>query len=88
MSLFATKPLERILREQEDGEHSLRRTLGPVALIALGIGAVIGAGIFVITGKAAADHAGPGIVLYNVALAGLAIGLLILGFARPAPATA
>jgi APA family basic amino acid/polyamine antiporter len=73
LSLFATKPLERILREHEDGEHSLRRTLGPVALIALGIGAVIGAGIFVITGKAAADHAGPGIVLSFI-LAGIGCG--------------
>ena len=63
MNLFATKPLERILAEPEEAEHSLRRSLGPVALVALGIGAVIGAGIFVITGKAAADHAGAGIVL-------------------------
>lgn len=63
MSLFATKPLERILAEPDEAEHSLRRSLGPIALIALGIGAVIGAGIFTITGKAAADHTGPGIVL-------------------------
>jgi APA family basic amino acid/polyamine antiporter len=63
LNLFATKPLERILAEPEEAEHSLRRSLGPVALVALGIGAVIGAGIFVITGKAAADHAGAGIVL-------------------------
>jgi basic amino acid/polyamine antiporter, APA family len=55
--------MERILAEADDTEHSLKRTLGPVALIALGIGAVIGAGIFTLAGKAAADHAGPGIVL-------------------------
>ncbi len=63
MSLLATKPMERILAEADDTEHSLKRTLGPVALIALGIGAVIGAGIFTLAGKAAADHAGPAIVL-------------------------
>jgi APA family basic amino acid/polyamine antiporter len=63
LSLFATKPLERILTESEESEHSLRRTLGPGALIALGVGAVIGAGIFTLTGQAAAQNAGPGIVL-------------------------
>ena len=44
MGLFATKPLERLLGES-DGEHTLRRSLGPGSLIALGIGAIIGAGI-------------------------------------------
>jgi len=63
LSLFATKPLERILDESEEGEHSLRRSLGPGALIALGVGAVIGAGIFTLAGHAAAQNAGPGIVL-------------------------
>lgn len=62
MSLFATKPLSRILAESE-GEHALRRTLGPVQLIALGIGAIIGAGLFSLTGIAAANHAGPAVVL-------------------------
>ncbi len=46
MSLTATKPLARILRDCEAGEHKLKRTLGPVNLIALGIGAIIGAGLF------------------------------------------
>src|SRR3954451_22531338 len=68
MSLFAIKPLNRILAESE-GEHSLKRSLGGFALIALGIGAVIGAGIFTLTGKAAADHAGPAIVLSFVVAA-------------------
>lgn len=62
MSLFAVKPLERILAESE-GEHALKRTLGPVQLIALGIGAIIGAGLFSLTGIAAASHAGPAVVL-------------------------
>ena len=64
MSLFAVKSLERILAESESaGEHSLRRTLGPFALVALGVGAIIGAGIFTLTGVAAATSAGPAIVL-------------------------
>ena len=62
--LLAVKPLS-LLREEatEEGEHTLRRSLGPVNLITLGIGAIIGAGIFVLTGQAAALHAGPAIAL-------------------------
>jgi basic amino acid/polyamine antiporter, APA family len=70
--IFATKPLSVIAEEAADtGESSLRRALGPVNLITLGIGAIIGAGIFVITGQAAAQFAGPAIVLSFV-LAGVA----------------
>ncbi|MBZ5696225.1 MAG: amino acid permease [Acidobacteriia bacterium] len=62
--LFATKPLNRIMAEAEDvGEASLRRALGPINLVTLGIGAIIGAGIFVLTGHAAAQSAGPAIVV-------------------------
>jgi len=62
--LFATKPLHVIMEEAKDtGESSLRRALGPVNLITLGIGAIIGAGIFVLTGQAAATSAGPAIVV-------------------------
>jgi APA family basic amino acid/polyamine antiporter len=62
--LFAVKPLSRLLKEAEDeGESGLKRTLGPLNLITLGIGAIIGAGIFVLTGQAAAIHAGPAVVL-------------------------
>jgi basic amino acid/polyamine antiporter, APA family len=63
MSLFATKSLERIKAESEGGEHHLKKTLGPVNLVALGIGAIIGAGLFSLTGIAAAEHAGPAVVL-------------------------
>jgi len=63
MSLLATKPLSRIMAESEEGEHRLRRSLGPVSLIALGIGAIIGAGLFSLTGIAAAENAGPAVVL-------------------------
>ncbi|MGB0035663.1 MAG: amino acid permease [Candidatus Acidiferrales bacterium] len=63
-NMFATKPLDALLQEsQEQGEHALRRVLGPVNLVTLGIGAIIGAGIFVLTGTVAANFAGPAIVL-------------------------
>jgi basic amino acid/polyamine antiporter, APA family len=62
--LFATKPLDVLMKEaQETGEHSLKRALGPVNLVTLGIGAIIGAGIFVLTGTVAATFTGPAIVL-------------------------
>ena len=62
--LFATKPLQTIMTEaQDEGEHTLRRALGPVNLVTLGVGAIIGAGIFVLTGQAAATSAGPAIVV-------------------------
>ncbi len=63
MSLFTVKPLSRILAESESGEHTLKRTLGPTSLVALGIGAIIGAGLFSLTGIAAAENAGPAIAL-------------------------
>jgi APA family basic amino acid/polyamine antiporter len=69
VSLLATKPLERLLEESGDREHALKRTLGPVSLVALGIGAIIGAGIFSLTGTAAAENAGPAIVLSFVVAA-------------------
>jgi APA family basic amino acid/polyamine antiporter len=62
--LFAKKPLSTIMAEASDtGEHALRRSLGPINLITLGIGAIIGTGIFTLTGIAAAQFAGPAIVL-------------------------
>jgi basic amino acid/polyamine antiporter, APA family len=63
MNLFATKPLSRIMAESEGGENTLKRTLGPMNLVALGIGAIIGAGLFSLTGIAAAENAGPAVVL-------------------------
>src|ERR1700742_1889221 len=62
--LLATKPLSILTQEaNEEGEHTLKRSLGPVNLITLGIGDIIGAGIFVLTGQAAALHAGPAVAL-------------------------
>jgi APA family basic amino acid/polyamine antiporter len=65
MSLFARKPLELLLEEMK-GEHRLRRVLGPVQLTSLGIGAIIGAGIFVATGAAAHNVAGPALMMSYV----------------------
>jgi APA family basic amino acid/polyamine antiporter len=61
--LLAKKPIERLIREAQDtGEHSLKRTLGVFQLTALGVGAIIGAGIFVLSGLGA-HYAGPGLML-------------------------
>jgi basic amino acid/polyamine antiporter, APA family len=81
-NLWATKPLDMLLKEsQETGEHSLRRALGPINLLTLGIGAIIGAGIFVITGQAAAQFAGPAI-LFSFILAGIACAFAGLCYAE------
>src|SRR5882757_8393881 len=86
--LFATKSLDTLMKEAADtGEHSLKRALGPVNLVTLGIGAIIGAGIFVLTGSAAALYAGPAIMLSYV-LAGTACvfaGLCYAEFASMIP---
>lgn len=58
--LLALKPIERFTAESDS--HDLKRTLGPWALVSLGIGSVVGTGIFVVTGLVAAEHAGPAIV--------------------------
>jgi APA family basic amino acid/polyamine antiporter len=59
--LFTRKPI--LAMDDAEGTHSFKRTLGPLSLVALGIGAIIGAGIFSLTGIAAADNAGPAVVL-------------------------
>ena len=80
--LLATKPLDQLLTETAgDNAHGLKRALGPINLIALGIGAVIGAGIFVITGSASAQYAGPAIVL-SFLLAGLGCAFAGLCYAE------
>src|SRR5213594_164332 len=78
--LFAVKSVEVLLAEMA-GEHRLRRVLGPVALTALGVGAIIGAGIFVLTGVAAHDKAGPGLILSFV-VAGIACIFAALCYAE------
>src|SRR5439155_12374763 len=69
MSLFVRKDLRSLLAEA--GSGTLRRELGPLALVTLGIGAVIGAGIFVLSGEVASQHAGPALTL-SMVLAGVA----------------
>jgi len=86
MSLFVKKPLSKLLQDAE-GEHALKRTLGPLQLILLGIGAIIGAGLFSLTGIAAANHAGPAVVLsFIVAAVGCAFaGLCYSEFSTMIP---
>jgi basic amino acid/polyamine antiporter, APA family len=82
LRLFATKDLNTLLTEsQGEGEHGLRRALGATNLVTLGIGAIIGAGIFVITGQAAAQFAGPAILISFV-LAGIACAFAGLCYAE------
>jgi APA family basic amino acid/polyamine antiporter len=84
MSLFTTKPIERLIVASQTG-HTLRRVLGPLQLIALGIGAIIGTGIFVLSGQAAAANAGPAIVL-SMVIAGVTSALAALCYAEFAAA--
>jgi APA family basic amino acid/polyamine antiporter len=87
-NLFARKPIEKLMAEAADvGEHSLKRSLGPMNLIALGIGGIIGAGLFVRTAAAIADRAGPSVVLaFIVAGVGCAFaGLCYAEFASMIP---
>ena len=62
-SIFYRKPTYELTEIAEEGPHALKRALGAMDLTLLGIGAIIGAGIFVITGQAAAQYAGPGIII-------------------------
>ena len=79
-SLFAKKPLSLLLEEMKS-ENRLRRVLGPVSLTSLGVGAIIGTGIFVLTGVGAHDKAGPALIL-SFAVAGLACVFAALCYAE------
>jgi APA family basic amino acid/polyamine antiporter len=82
MSLFVKKSIESLLVESEaNDQHSLKKTLGATKLIALGIGAIIGAGLFSITGGAAAYQAGPAITISFI-IAGLGCGFAGLCYAE------
>lgn len=87
MSLFIKKPLEQLLAQADNGEKGLKRTLGAVNLVALGIGAIIGAGLFVRTAAASAEAAGPAVTLsFVVAAIGCAFaGLCYAEFAAMIP---
>jgi basic amino acid/polyamine antiporter, APA family len=79
MSLFVRKDLGSLLAEARSG--TLKRELGPLNLVTLGIGAVIGAGIFVLTGAVASQHAGPALTL-SMVLAGVACAFAGLCYAE------
>src|SRR5216110_3819420 len=87
-NLFRTKSVDALMAQAAaTGEGTLKRTLGPMALVALGIGAIIGAGLFVRTAAAIADRAGPSVVLaFMVAGIGCAFaGLCYAEFASMIP---
>ncbi len=86
-NLWRTKPLNQLLAEAEESEKGLKKTLTASSLVALGIGAIIGAGLFSITGMAAANHAGPGIMVsFVIAALGCAFaGLCYAEFASMIP---
>jgi APA family basic amino acid/polyamine antiporter len=82
MQLFRTKPIENILAEAEaTGENTLNRTLGVTALTLLGIGAIIGTGIFVLTGQAAGKYAGPAVII-SMVIAGIVSALAALCYSE------
>ncbi|MBU1820910.1 MAG: amino acid permease [Bacteroidetes bacterium] len=76
-NLWIKKPLDKLMAESSDEGNELKRTLGASSLVALGIGAIIGAGLFSLTGIAAAEHAGPAVTIsfvlaaFGCAFAGL-----------------
>jgi APA family basic amino acid/polyamine antiporter len=87
-NLFTKKPLALLIKDAEEGggedlRYTLKRALGPVNLILLGIGATVGAGIFTLTGEAAARWAGPGVV-YSFAIGGVLCALAGLCYAEMA----
>lgn len=87
MGLFKRKPLDLLLAEASDSEKGLKKTLTARSLVALGIGAIIGAGLFSITGLAAANHAGPSITIsFIIAAVGCAFaGLCYAEFSSMIP---
>jgi len=80
-ALLRVKPIDLILKQSENQEHGLKRTLGSVSITLLGIGAIVGTGIFVLTGVAAAKYAGPGLILSFV-VAGIVSGLAAICYAE------
>ena len=79
--LFATKPMSQLMSEAQGESHGLKRTLTRLNLTTLGVGAIIGAGIFVLTGQAAAMYAGPAIVI-SFMISGLACAFAGLCYAE------
>src|ERR1700743_3943412 len=85
--LFTKKPLSKLVLDSGDGVHNLKRSLGAGNLVALGVGAIIGAGLFVRTAAAVANNAGPSVTIgFIVAAVGCAFaGLCYAEFASMIP---
>ncbi|GCE16382.1 amino acid permease [Dictyobacter kobayashii] len=80
-NIWRVKPVDLMLKQGGETEHSLKRTLGLFSITAMGIGAIVGTGIFVLTGVAAAKYAGPGLILSFI-VAGIASGLAAICYAE------
>lgn len=80
-SLWRIKPIDLIMKQSGDKEHGLKRTLNAFSISLLGIGAIVGTGIFVLTGVAAAKYAGPGLI-FSFILAGIVSGLAAICYAE------
>src|SRR5690606_6250271 len=81
MGIFAKKQLNQLIAEASESEKGLKKTLSAGALVSLGIGAIIGAGLFSLTGMAAADNAGPAVV-FSFILAAVGCGFAGLCYAE------
>ncbi|MBK1783774.1 amino acid permease [Prauserella cavernicola] len=81
MALGRTKSIEQAIRDTEEPEFQLKRAIGPVQLTILGIGVLIGTGVFVLTGQAAAQYSGPAVAL-SFAISGAACALAALCYAE------
>jgi len=79
--LWRIKPIELILKQSDETEHGLKRTLTAFSVTLLGIGAIVGTGIFVLTGVAAAKYAGPGLIISFI-VAGIVSGLAAICYAE------
>jgi len=81
VNLTRTKTVEQSIADTEESEHQLRKELGPLQLAVFGVGVIIGTGIFVLTGEAAGEKAGPAIALSFV-FSGIACALAALCYAE------
>src|SRR5205807_9963237 len=80
-SLWRVKPIDLIMKQSDEPNQGLKRTLGSFSVTLLGIGAIVGTGIFVLTGVAAAKYAGPGLILSFI-VAGIVSGLAAICYAE------
>ncbi len=81
MGIMRTKSIEQSIRDTEDPEFKLKKALGPLDLTLFGIGVIIGTGLFVLTGEAAAGYAGPAVALSYV-VGGIVCALAALCYAE------